>query len=112
MPVPIIPGTAPSANSSEPTANRTAIHQPRARGAHHVDPAARAPGGCLRWSRDSQRATMPSGRSRSTKVTKGPPRPSRPARSCTDIGASYLVGPAMRLRIGHALTPGRPCHIG
>jgi ADP-ribose pyrophosphatase YjhB (NUDIX family) len=22
------------------------------------------------------------------------------------------IGPAMRLRIGHALTPGRPCHIG
>jgi hypothetical protein len=22
------------------------------------------------------------------------------------------VSPAMRLRIGHALTPGRPCHIG
>ena len=22
------------------------------------------------------------------------------------------IRPAMRLRIGHALTPGRPCHIG
>ena len=28
-----------------------------------------------------------------------------------DIGA-LPIGPAMRLRIGHALTPGRPCHIG
>jgi len=28
-----------------------------------------------------------------------------------DIGA-LPVSPAMRLRIGHALTPGRPCHIG
>jgi len=28
-----------------------------------------------------------------------------------DIGA-LPIRPAMRLRIGHALTPGRPCHIG
>ncbi len=41
------PGTAPRANSSDPTANRTAIHHPRAPGAHHVEPAA-PPGGCLR----------------------------------------------------------------
>ena len=34
------PGTDPSANSTDPMANRTAIHQPRARGAHHVGPAA------------------------------------------------------------------------
>ena len=34
------PGTDPSANSTEPMANRTAIHQPRAMGAHQVDPAA------------------------------------------------------------------------
>ena len=26
--------------------------------------------------------------------------------------AALPVGPAMRLRIGHALAPGRPCHIG
>ena len=31
-------GSAPSANSADPTANRTAIHHPRARGAHQVDP--------------------------------------------------------------------------
>ncbi len=28
-----------------------------------------------------------------------------------DIGA-LAIRPAMRLRIGHALTPGCPCHIG
>jgi hypothetical protein len=33
------PGIEPIANSSDPMANRTAIHQPRAMGAHHVDPA-------------------------------------------------------------------------
>ena len=32
------PGVAPSANSSDPTANRTAIHHARACGAHHVEP--------------------------------------------------------------------------
>ena len=26
--------------------------------------------------------------------------------------AASPIGPAMRLRIGRALTPGRPCHIG
>ena len=26
--------------------------------------------------------------------------------------AALPIRPAMRLRIGHALTPGRPCHIG
>jgi hypothetical protein len=54
------PGTAPSANSSDPTANSTAIHQPRAFGAHHVDPAAGF--WCLRWRRDPSRTTVPSGR--------------------------------------------------
>jgi len=55
------PGTYPTANSSDPTANRTAIHQPRARGAHHVDPAA---GGSTWWERDPERTTTPSGRTR------------------------------------------------
>src|SRR5271166_866545 len=86
------PGTAPRANSSDPTANRTAIHHPRALGAHQVEPAVNAPGRCLRWSRESQRATTPFGRTRSTKITKGPTRPSRPPRSCTGIGASRLTG--------------------
>jgi hypothetical protein len=36
-------GTAPRANSSDPTANRTAIHHPRAADAHHVEPAADRP---------------------------------------------------------------------
>jgi hypothetical protein len=31
-------GTEPRANSSDPMANRTAIHHPRDRGAHHVEP--------------------------------------------------------------------------
>ena len=33
-------GSAPSTNSADPTANRTAIHHPRAPGAHQVDPCA------------------------------------------------------------------------
>jgi hypothetical protein len=49
-------GTEPSANSSDPMANRTAIHQPRALGAHHVDPAAGF--WCLWWRRDYKSAGM------------------------------------------------------
>ncbi|HYO19039.1 MAG TPA: hypothetical protein VES02_10300 [Dermatophilaceae bacterium] len=65
-------GTLPRAKSSDPTANRTAIHHPRARGAHQVDPAATPAPPCFRERRDSQRATRPSGRRCSTNVTKGP----------------------------------------
>ena len=62
-------GTEPSANSSDPTANRTAIHHPRARGAHHVEPLAGLR--CLRCRRDSQRTITPSGRACSTKNVTG-----------------------------------------
>jgi hypothetical protein len=55
------------ANSSDPMPARTAIHYPLSPGpgAHQVEPVAGAPWGCLRWRRDSQRATAPSGRTRS-----------------------------------------------
>ena len=67
------PGSAPSANSSDPTANRTAIHHPRACGAHHVEPWAELSVRCLRWRRDSQRTTTPSERTWSTKVAARKP---------------------------------------
>ena len=66
------PGTVPSANRNEPTANSTPIHQSRSRGAHHVEPRGFAPCRCLRCARDSQCAITPSGRLRTTKVTNGP----------------------------------------
>src|ERR1700722_552122 len=77
---PAYPGTAPRAKRKEPMAKRTAIHQPRARGAHHVPAGSGAPvlSICLRCRRDSHRATTPSGRSVSTKVTNGPTPPRRP----------------------------------
>jgi len=60
------PGTVPSANRNEPTANSTPIHQSRSCGAHHIEPRGAAPDKCLRCGRDSQRATTPSGRLRMT----------------------------------------------
>jgi hypothetical protein len=59
-------GIEPSPNRNEPTANSTPIHQSRSCGAHHVEPRAGAPDKCLRCVRDSQRATTPSGRLRTT----------------------------------------------
>src|SRR5215469_1707095 len=85
------PGTDPTANSSDPTANRIAIHQPRARGAHQVDPVGVALR-CLRWCRDSQRATRPSGRTCSTNVTAEPKPPQWLPRSRPVINASDLPG--------------------
>src|SRR5215468_1470686 len=72
-------GTEPIANSSDPMANRMAIHHPRALGAHHVEPTAGF--WCLRWWRDSHRTISPSGRTKSTNVAGAPMMtwwPSRP----------------------------------
>jgi hypothetical protein len=47
------PGTVPSPNRNEPTANSTPIHQSRSCGAHHVDPCAGAPDKRVRCERAS-----------------------------------------------------------
>ncbi len=86
---PAYPGAAPIANRADPTANRTPIHQPRARGSHHVPPwrTVGCPALALR-RRDSIRATSPSGRSYSMKVMNGPRPPLRPVR---EPGASSTI---------------------
>src|SRR5436190_22991428 len=62
-------GMGPTAKHADPTMNSAAIHHPRARGAHHVDPEIGAPPR-LRWARELQRTSEPSGRRNVCCVTK------------------------------------------
>src|SRR5215475_13366516 len=80
-------GTEPIANSSDPMANRMAIHHPRALGAHHVEPTAGF--WCLRWWRDSHRTVTPSGRTRSTNVAGAPTLSMWPLRFRVVMTASH-----------------------
>src|SRR5215469_15000434 len=75
------------ANSSDPMANRIAIHHPRALGAHHVEPTAGF--WCLRWWRDSHRTITPSGRTRSTNVAGASMTTPRPSGFRVVMNASF-----------------------
>ncbi len=91
------PGTVPSPNRNEPTANSTPIHQSRSCGAHHVEPRGSAPWRCLRCVRDSQCATTPSGRLRTTKVTNGPNPRSCVVSDCAGIKVLQRPGGGSQL---------------
>ena len=62
-------GMGPTAKHADPTMNSAAIHHARARGAHHVDPVIGARPR-LRWARELQRTSEPSGRRNVCCVTK------------------------------------------
>ena len=77
-------GSGPIAKHAEPMTNNTPIHHASARGAHHVDPATGARPR-LRWARELQRTTEPSGRRNVSWVTK--PRTRRSESSFQSAGA-------------------------
>ena len=70
------PGNGPTKKQAEPIANRTPIHHEASRGAHRREarlaPARESVEACLRWKRDSQTTTSPSGFRYSTRVVNGP----------------------------------------
>src|SRR5271155_3037780 len=70
--------SAATVKHSDPSANSTLIHQPRRRGRHQTGSSALADltatdvGRPLRWARERQRTSVPSGLRRTSLVTNGP----------------------------------------